>query len=566
MPGIPLTASFSGVPAEHDGTAFEIRFHLSEEPTASSELPHGPERTVRHDGREHREGEPLAPRGRTTGGACASSRPALSDVTSAGQADDRVRHRPRGVHAPMGGNSQEGSRSAIAGPAVLSVADAEVEEAPDATLDFVVTLSKQRFTATTVAYATSDGTATAGSDYTSTSGTLTFGPLETSKSVSVPVLDDAHDEGSESLTLTLSNAAPSAVRISDATATGTISNSDPMPKAWMVRFGRTVGSQVVDALGARLAAAGDPHVTMGGMRFGVEALRSLNEDAALDEREGNAEQRAALRTMSADELLRSSAFHLSSGGASGNSARFSAWGRVSTGGFDADVDDVALDGRVTSALFGADAEWDRVMAGVMLSRSSGDGDYRLKEAMGDDGGSVESTLTGVYPYARLQMSERDLRVGHRGARLGRLDARAQCRRADEDRSLDAPRRTRSTSEPARGHAHAVSEPQVRRPVGRHGKATPRKGSSQREARAPVCACCSKANAPSPVGEKRNCSPQVRKSACASTAGTPRAAPASRPAQGFATTRDRSASKALCGRCSPTRKAATKNGARAPRCA
>ena len=35
VPGIPLTASFSGVPAEHDGTAFEIRFHLSEEPTAT---------------------------------------------------------------------------------------------------------------------------------------------------------------------------------------------------------------------------------------------------------------------------------------------------------------------------------------------------------------------------------------------------------------------------------------------------------------------------------------------------------------------------------------------------
>ena len=30
-----MTASFSGVPAEHDGTAFDIRFHLSEEPAAS---------------------------------------------------------------------------------------------------------------------------------------------------------------------------------------------------------------------------------------------------------------------------------------------------------------------------------------------------------------------------------------------------------------------------------------------------------------------------------------------------------------------------------------------------
>ena len=50
---------------------------------------------------------------------------------------------------------------------------------------------------------TSDGTATAGSDYTATSGTLTFAAGETAKTVSVPVLDDAHDQSSETLTLTL---------------------------------------------------------------------------------------------------------------------------------------------------------------------------------------------------------------------------------------------------------------------------------------------------------------------------------------------------------------------------
>ena len=67
----------------------------------------------------------------------------------------------------------------------------------------------------------------------------------------MPVLDDVHDEGSETMTFTLSNAsAPTG--ITDAAATGTIVNADPMPKAWMVRFGRTVGSQVVDALSQRL--------------------------------------------------------------------------------------------------------------------------------------------------------------------------------------------------------------------------------------------------------------------------------------------------------------------------
>ena len=111
-----------------------------------------------------------------------------------------------------------------AGPAVLSVADAEVAEGSDATLAFVVILSKARVATTTVQYATSDGSATAGSDYTSTSGTLTFGPLETSKTVSVPVLDDAHDDGSE--TLTLSEPSDN-VHLGDSTATGTITNSDP---------------------------------------------------------------------------------------------------------------------------------------------------------------------------------------------------------------------------------------------------------------------------------------------------------------------------------------------------
>ena len=57
----------------------------------------------------------------------------------------------------------------------------------------------------TVDYATENGTATAGTDYTATSGTLTFAPGETAKTVEVPVADDTVSDDGETLTLALSN-------------------------------------------------------------------------------------------------------------------------------------------------------------------------------------------------------------------------------------------------------------------------------------------------------------------------------------------------------------------------
>jgi len=57
----------------------------------------------------------------------------------------------------------------------------------------------------TVDYASSDGSATEGSDYTAVSGTLTFNPNETSKSFTVTPINNAIDECNETVTLTLSN-------------------------------------------------------------------------------------------------------------------------------------------------------------------------------------------------------------------------------------------------------------------------------------------------------------------------------------------------------------------------
>jgi Calx-beta domain/RTX calcium-binding nonapeptide repeat (4 copies) len=89
---------------------------------------------------------------------------------------------------------------------------------------FTVNLAKASPLRITVAYATANGTATAGTDYTATSGTLVFAPGETSQSVDVAVLGDTAVEPDETFTLTLSN--PVNATLGTATATGTITNDD----------------------------------------------------------------------------------------------------------------------------------------------------------------------------------------------------------------------------------------------------------------------------------------------------------------------------------------------------
>lgn len=76
----------------------------------------------------------------------------------------------------------------------------------------------------TVSYATSNLEATAGTDFTATSGTLRFNPGQTVKHVMVPITNDATTEGGERLRVTLS--APSGATLGDGTATVTIGASD----------------------------------------------------------------------------------------------------------------------------------------------------------------------------------------------------------------------------------------------------------------------------------------------------------------------------------------------------
>ena len=104
----------------------------------------------------------------------------------------------------------------------LSIASASGTEGTDSSIAFTVTLDEAADDAVTVDYATADGTATAGSDYTSMSGTLTFDAGTTSQTISVSIADDETDESDETFTLTLSNA--SGADLGTSTATGTITN------------------------------------------------------------------------------------------------------------------------------------------------------------------------------------------------------------------------------------------------------------------------------------------------------------------------------------------------------
>jgi hypothetical protein len=112
----------------------------------------------------------------------------------------------------------------------LSVADASVPEADtgQTTMASVpVTLSAASGLPASVDYATSDVTATVGSDYQSTTGTVNFSAGETQKTVLVPVTGDISVEGNETFHLDISS--PSGATLGDPSATVTIVDNDNPP-------------------------------------------------------------------------------------------------------------------------------------------------------------------------------------------------------------------------------------------------------------------------------------------------------------------------------------------------
>lgn len=419
VPGPHFNPRFSAVPEAHDGeNPFTVNFHLGATPRELSYV------TVR-DSLFAVSGASIANAKRITRGNDEHWTLTIDPTSDAAANLDLVAttacDTPPGVCDGAGRPLTGPLSLTVEGPATLSVADTETDEAEGATLDFTVNLSRALETAATVDYATSDGSATAGEDYTARSGTLTFNPGETEKTIAVTVLDDAHDEGKETMRLTLSSPKPRYVKLARATATGTINNTDPMPRAWAIRFGRTVGTQVVDALEARLGRSGASHVTVGGVTLGETAGEERETDGddpfALPEWADKARD-DELRTMNARELVLGSRFHLERG-RDGGQPGVAAWGHVAESGFEAEEAEIALEGEVRSGLLGFDAQWERALAGMMLSYSDGEGTY--SPTTGEEGGgAISSSMSGIYPYASLEVADGVSAWGIAGAGWGEL--------------------------------------------------------------------------------------------------------------------------------------------------
>lgn len=114
----------------------------------------------------------------------------------------------------------------VASP-TLSISDVTVTEGNTGITNavFTVTLSTAATSPVSVHYATRDGDARAGTDYAATSGTLTFAPGETTRTITVEVFGDRGREADETFYVSLFNLSTNALFVDD-TGLGTIRNDD----------------------------------------------------------------------------------------------------------------------------------------------------------------------------------------------------------------------------------------------------------------------------------------------------------------------------------------------------
>ena len=467
--GPPLTAAFEAVPPEHDGSgAFWLNVRFSEALGEGAVAPVPASFRVRAG--QARKVERIE-----AGLWRVKVKPdAWRDVTvtlapPAGCAE-------AGAVCASGGRALANAPVArVGGPVRIRIAGGKAREGKDESLDFAVTLNRAASGAVSVDYATADGTATAGEDYTATSGTLTFAPGETAKTVSVAILDDAIDEGKETFLLRLSNPKGAYLRGIHREAKGVIANEDALQQAWLSRFGRTVAGQLTDAVSGRLEGGLAPgaHATLAGQALDLskaedgkalaEAMTGLarafgapGAPAAADGDPGSGAGAgpfarhgaggtwdapgavsAPARSITGRELLLGSSFHVAPA-RDGAGPGLAAWGRVAHGRFDgeaaADTGSLRLDGEVLTGTLGADAEWDRLLAGVAISLSEGAGTF---DNPGVDSGAVESAMTVVSPYARWQVTGRVSAWGLMGWGTGNMTITRDAVAGDVNEAADA---------------------------------------------------------------------------------------------------------------------------------
>ena len=263
---------------------------------------------------------------------------------------------------------------------------------------------------------------------------------------------------------TLTSAATAAVRA----AAVTNSPATPAVGAWLARFGRTVGTHVLDAVGTRLRGApgAESHVTVGGHRLplekntagepeattlggrvsgrwspgcggrcpaarppgaepegrlaalvtGLAGVRAGSAPAGGVDAAGFWADRPAgdprlgqlqpLHVPALRQVLVGSSFRLNLSGDPRDSAtpRLTAWGQFLGTTFDGRDGALTLGGDVLTGTLGVDGEWERWLGGVAAAHSRGDGSYTIAGTGGDR--ELENALTSIHPYLRYAVNER----------------------------------------------------------------------------------------------------------------------------------------------------------------
>ena len=266
------------------------------------------------------------------------------------------------------------------------------------------------------------GEAVPHADFRYADSRVTVYPGSTRGEFWVETFDDSHDEGRETLTVVLTDA--TGAIIADELAVGTIINSDPMPAAWLARFGRTVAEQALDGVTGRIAAprnagvqgsiAGhalnfdsqssgsgdiprlDPRARTGitGASSTTNDTTTLNSlidkdmlerseltlatgDGGTDAFDSN-EPKFQSYTMTAREVLLDSSF-TATGEKDVSGGSLASWGRSAQSSFDGREGTFSLDGEVTTTMLGVDYARDHWLVGMALMQSNGKGGYRDTE-------------------------------------------------------------------------------------------------------------------------------------------------------------------------------------------
>ena len=258
---------------------------------------------------------------------------------------------------------------------------------------------------------------------------LTFTPqnARTPQTVTVRGVDDNLDNGSPRITdidhdvLTTNDPDYRGFFINSITVTvadkAKLEEAALSTSAGLIRFGRTVGQQVVGAVRDREGAdrtrgfvsslAGENLPRIAGPRdasdlpdqeYGLATRhhRSDNDRYQVDGF-GQDENEDLTRSLSEEDFLRGTSFTLNTMKDDGTSLAF--WGRGSVSEFRGTTEGIFLDGEVRDVMVGTDRIKNARLMGIMVMGSRGDITYRS----GGDNGRLETSLTSLVPYGSLDL-------------------------------------------------------------------------------------------------------------------------------------------------------------------